>query len=177
MTKILAVTAILGMALGVASPASADVGVPSAADITALATASVVLGTADSDETPLADAAAAANCTPGTRTVHAKIVYKDAAGNNAFAWHHNVTWSWNCTKITSASHDSYLVVFEPPYSFGGYLANTLTGVGTATVNAFAQGRVGICSGVVVEGCFLENDPAIGWQVTARGGAKVVTKSE
>ena len=73
--------------------------------------------------------------------------------------------------MDSVSHSSGAIIYDPIYSFDGYLANTVTGVGQATVHAEAQGRIGICTHVGVDGCFMVRDPGIMWVLSATGSAR------
>jgi hypothetical protein len=127
----------------------------------------VLIGSTVSDEV-LSDGLT--NCVPGTKTKHAHTTYNDALGNPAFTIYNNVTFSYNCTKVTSISHYAYVDSYSPIYRFGGWIANNDTGSGTPSAEAIAQARVGICTSLVVSGCFLESDPSLNWAVNARGGA-------
>lgn len=152
------------------SPALADA--PTPADVKALAV-SVVLtpGPTVTDETPLADAVDAVNCHSGSKTRKAATPYYDQLGNLAYTFHHNVTWYYNCTKVTDIDHNAWIDSASPLYNFGGWIQYATTGKNTATGYAIAQARVGICTKTVVDGCFLESDPVLNWVVTATGGAK------
>jgi len=151
-------------------PAQADA--PSPAEVRALA-ASVVLtpGPTVTDETPLADLADAARCHPDSRTRRASTPYYDELGNLAYTFHHNVTWYYNCTKVTDIDHNAWIDSASPIYQFGGWIEYATSGKNTPTGYAIAQARVGICTKTVVDGCFLESDPVLNWVVTATGGAK------
>lgn len=147
----------------VVSPTSDAIAAGEAVSVTGLLTSDADLG--------LADVENASNCHAGWRTVHASITYDDVTGAPAWTWWHYVTFHYTCTKVDIVEHSSGATIYNPIYSFGGYLANTVTGVGQATVHVEAQGRIGICTHVVVDGCFMERDPGIMWVLTATGGAK------
>lgn len=171
----------IGLAIALASlvgiQSSHAAGVPTAQDVKDSADAASSVESTSSDETPLADAGAAAHCTPKTGvTKTASVTSRNDAGVKEWVWHHSITYSYDCTNVTDLTHSSWLTVYLPAYTSHGYLANTVSGVGTPHGTAFAQARVGVCTNVGVDGCFLEHDPAIGWAVSGRGIAKVVTKS-
>lgn len=113
----------------------------------------------------------AAACTPRSNlTKHATILYRDALGQPTFAWHHDVTYSYNCKVVTRISHRSYAEVFQPQYTFAGYLANSISPAGHRKATATAQGRFGICDDTFGDTCLLERDPSIVWHVDAGGKA-------
>lgn len=115
----------------------------------------------------------ASKCSAGSRTKTAHTTYTDEyTGAADFTFYHSVTWSWNCTNVTAISHSSWLVINNPLYRDGGYLENTTDGKGTPVGHALAQKRVGICTGILVDGCLLERDPGIFFQVNGRGGVSV-----
>jgi hypothetical protein len=113
-------------------------------------------------------------CRPGTATKHAAITYKDAAGQATFGLSHDVTWSWNCKIVTAISHTSEPTIYQPQYSFEGYLHNSTSPGGHPTATATVQGRFGICDHLVGDVCLLERDPDIVWRVDAQGHAKATT---
>ena len=114
---------------------------------------------------------AVSRCVPGSASRKASIRYKDALGQPTFELWHTVTWSWDCKKVTKLSHTSGPVIYQPQYSFAGYLQNTVGNPGQPTGAATVQGRFGICDDTVVTTCVLERDPTITWKVDAQGHAK------
>jgi hypothetical protein len=114
----------------------------------------------------------APTCKPGTETRHAGITYSDAAGLSTFGLTHEVTWSWNCKIVTAISHHSEPIIYQPEYSFDGYVHNSTSPTGHPTATATVQGRFGICERLAGDVCLLERDPSIVWRVDAQGHAKV-----
>jgi hypothetical protein len=113
-------------------------------------------------------------CTPGTRTLHAGITYEDALGQNTFGLSHDVTWSYDCKRVTAISHRSQPTVYQPQYTFAGYLHNSTSPPGGPTATATVQGRFGICEQLSGDVCVLERDPSIVWRVDAQGHGKATT---
>jgi hypothetical protein len=105
---------------------------------------------------------------------HATIIYSDAAGQPTYAWHHDIVYSYDCKTVTRITHSSYPEIFQPEYTFAGYVVNSVTPAGQRTATATAQGRFGICESIVGETCALERDPSIVWHVDAGGKAYAKT---
>ena len=160
-----AVTVALGAALGL-SPARAVAASPGPV----LATPAYALLTSDADSA-IDIEIGITSCHGSSKTRTATLTYYDAVGDPLFSWSHQVTFYWNCTAVTNLSHKSWPTYYVPGYTFGGYLVNTISGVGTASAHAVAQGRIGVCQDdVVINGCVMEKDPLISWHLTATGGA-------
>ena len=113
----------------------------------------------------------ASRCTPASnRSKHATITYYDNAGLPTYAFHHDITFSYNCKVVTKITHRPWYEIFQPQYSFNGYLVNAVSPAGQKKATAKAQARFGICTDVVGDVCALERDPSIVWNVDFTGKA-------
>lgn len=123
------------------------------------------------ESSPIALELQLSRCTAANNvTKHATITYTDAAGQPTFAWHHDITYSYNCKVVTRITHTSSAVIFQPQYTFHGYIVNSVSPAGQKKATASAQGRFGICESVVGDVCALERDPSIVWHVDSAGKA-------
>lgn len=115
-------------------------------------------------------------CAASTRplTKHASITYSDAAGLPTYAFFHDVTFEWNCKVVTRVSRSVRYEIYQPQYSFAGYVQNSVTPSNRAAVTSSAQGRFGLCQSAVGSTCLLERQPSITWRIEATGRATVKT---
>ncbi|HWL34623.1 MAG TPA: hypothetical protein VNQ77_00380 [Frankiaceae bacterium] len=112
-----------------------------------------------------------ARCTPRSNVVKQSVItYYDAAGLPTYAFHHDMTFSYNCKVVTKLTHRPWYEIFQPQYSFNGYVANSVSPTGHKKGTATAQGRFGICQTTVGSVCLLERDPSIVWHVDFTGKA-------
>lgn len=116
----------------------------------------------------------AKKCVPRTSpiTKHARIEYTDAAGLPTFTFFHDVTFTWNCKTVNLRGRSVRYTIYQPQYTFAGYVQNSTTPSGRAVVSSAAQGRFGICEQVAGTVCALERQPSITWKIDATGRATV-----
>lgn len=175
---IVAAAAIGSTLLAGSGPASADATdlgftfVTDADDETPHGAVEVVVEQVDLGEE--AGALGTAKCVAAStpRTKRARIEFRDAAGLPTFTFFHDVTFKWNCKVVTSLTRTVRYEIYQPQYSFAGYVHNSVTPVNRQVVTSSAQARFGICQDVAGQVCVLERQPSITWKVDATGRATV-----